>query len=1089
LFFQRTSPEKIAMPTFHEVSTKVDFPALERDLLAWWERDGIVEKYLHRNDAAEGRFSFMDGPITANNPMGVHHAWGRTYKDLFQRYHAMLGERQRFQNGFDCQGLWVEVEVEKELGLKSKRDIETFGVAEFVDRCKQRVVKFAKRQSDQSIRLGYWMDWEASYFTMSDENNYTIWHFLKTCHEKGWIYKGHDVMPWCPRCGTGISEHEIVTEGYQERTHMSLYVGFPLLDEENASLLTWTTTPWTLAANVAAAVHPELDYVRIEQDGRAFYLARDAVKGAIRGEHVVTRELKGADLLGRTYTGPFDELPAEQGVVHRVIAWNDVSASEGTGIVHIAPGCGKEDFALSKVNDLAVVAPINEFGVYVDGFDWLTGQYVHEVATPILKNLEEKGFLYRGEQYKHRYPVCWRCNTDLVFRLVDEWFISMDDLRQPMMDVTRQVNWVPSFGMDRELDWLAHMDDWMISKKRYWGLALPIYECAACGTFEVIGSETELQERAVAGWDEFAGHTPHRPWIDAVKIACSKCGEAVSRIPDVGNPWLDAGIVAFSTLKYRHDRDYWNDWYPVDLITESFPGQFRNWFYAVIAESTALTGRPAFRNVFSYALMRDEKGEEMHKSKGNAIWFEDAAETMGVDTMRWLFSTVNPSVNVNFGFGVADEVRRRFILPLWNSYAFFTTYARIDGFDPTDDQSAVPVAERSLLDRWIISRLNQVVDHTRQRLSGYDPNGAANEIEKFVVEELSNWYIRRNRRRFWKSDSDRDKLAAYSTLYECLVTLSKLLAPFIPFVAESMYANLVRAVDPSAPESVHLNDYPTVVPEHIDAQLSSDMAAVLEVVKLGRAARGEANIKVRQPLPAVLVYSRDKSVMEAVVRLNDQVLDELNVKAVRPLDELSEVVAYDIRPNLKVLGPKYGKALGAVRAALAAEEPASVADRVNTGATVDLLLPDGTSVRLEPSEILFDLTRRAGYAASQGSLATVVLDTALTPELVQEGIARDFVRGVQDARKNAGYRIEDRITVQYSGSPDILAAITAFEAYVRNEVLADALLGEAQAGASDQVEPAQVEGPGGVTDSAGRYLDQIEVGQQQVRIALQPTGR
>lgn len=1072
------------MGTFREVLTKIDFPAVERELLDWWNRERIVEQYLHKNDQAEERYSFLDGPITANNPMGVHHAWGRTYKDLFQRYQAMLGKKQRFQNGFDCQGLWVEVEVEKELGLKSKRDIEAFGMAEFVERCKERVRRFSKRQTEQSIRLGYWMDWNNSYYTMSDENNYTIWHFLKTCHERGWIYKGHDVMPWCPRCGTGISEHEIATEGYQERTHLSVFVHFPLTDEENASLLAWTTTPWTLAANVAAAVHPELDYVRVEQSGRAYYLAKDAVKNALRGEHAVTRELKGSELIGRSYAGPFDELPAEQGVQHRVIAWDEVSAVEGTGIVHIAPGCGKEDFALSKTDDLAVVAPINEFGVYVDGFDWLTGQYVHEVSTPIMKNLQEKGLLYRAEQYRHRYPVCWRCGTDLVFRLVDEWFISMNELRGPMMDVTRQVNWVPSFGMDRELDWLQHMDDWMISKKRYWGLALPIYECKSCNTFEVIGSETELKERAVEGWQEFEGHSPHRPWVDAVKIACKQCGEKVSRIPDVGNPWLDAGIVAFSTLNYRHDPDYWGEWYPVDLITESFPGQFRNWFYAVIAESTALTGRPAFRNVFSYALMRDEKGEEMHKSKGNAIWFEDAAEHMGVDTMRWLFCTVNPSINVNFGFHVADETRRRFILPLWNSYSFFATYARLDGFDPFDESQVVPLAERSLLDRWIISRLNQVFAQVNAQLSAYSPDGAANEIERFVVEELSNWYIRRNRRRFWKSDSDRDKAAAYHTLYETLVALTKLLAPFIPFITESMYQNLVRAIDPAAPESVHLCAFPQADMTHVDAELARDMGAVLEVVKLGRAARSEANVKVRQPLPAVLVYSREAAVMEAVVRLQDQVTDELNVKEVRPLTELGDVVAYDIRPKLAVLGPKYGKRLNDIRQALAKEDPASVVERTGAGRAIHLSMPDGSTISLEPGEVLVDLVKRAGYAAAQGALATVVLDTAITPELIQEGLVRDFVRGVQDARKSAGYRIEDRIAVDYVADPEIAAAIDRFRDYVKTEVLADALTIDGETGASDQIDSEITEGPGGVVTADGDYLDQIEVGQHHVRIKL-----
>ena len=454
---------------FVELTTVRTFPHWSANCSPGGSATELSTNTCSRNDASPERYSFLDGPITANNPMGVHHAWGRTYKDLFQRYQTMLGKRQRYQNGFDCQGLWVEVEVEKELGLKSKRDIEAFGIAEFVERCKQRVLTFADRITEQSIRLGYWMDWDNSYLTMSDENNYTIWHFLKTVHERGWLYKGHDVMPWCPRCGTGISEHEIVTEGYQERTHLATYVAFPLLDEPGANLLVWTTTPWTLAANVAAAVHPELTYVRAEQDGKAYYVAKEAARTALRGEFTVTREVTGADLIGRPYQGPFDELDAQKGVVHRVIGWDDVDAAEGTGIVHIAPGAGKEDFALSKEHDLAVVAPIDEFGVYGDGFGALTGQYVHEVAVAIAENLEQKGLLYRAEQYRHRYPVCWRCSTDLVFRLVDEWFIAMDDLRQPMMDVTRQIAWHPSFGLDRELDWLAHMDDWMISKKRYWG--------------------------------------------------------------------------------------------------------------------------------------------------------------------------------------------------------------------------------------------------------------------------------------------------------------------------------------------------------------------------------------------------------------------------------------------------------------------------------------------------------------------------------------------------------------------------------------------------------------------------------------------
>ncbi len=1026
-----------ATRTFREVPNRVDFPHQERERIAWWNDNRVMQQYLHRNDESDTRFSFIDGPITANNPMGVHHAWGRTYKDVFQRYHAMLGKRQRFQNGFDCQGLWVEVEVEKELGLKNKREIESFGIAEFVEHCKQRVWTYSERQTEQSKRLAYWMDWDNSYYTMSEENNYTIWMFLKSCHERGWIYKGVDVMPWCPRCGTGISEQEIVTEGYQTRTHLSLFATFPLLDED-ASLMVWTTTPWTLPANVAAAVNPDIDYVKLQQGDELFYLAKDAVSNAIRGEHEIVAELKGADLVGRRYTGPFDELPAAEGVQHRVIAWGDVGAEEGTGIVHIAPGCGKEDFALSKAEDLQVIAPINESGIYLDGYDWLSERYAHDVAKDIEANLKEKGLLYRSEMYSHRYPVCWRCGTDLVFRLVDEWFIDMDQLRPLLMEATKATNWYPSFGMERELDWLLNMQDWMISKKRYWGLALPIYDCEECGAFEVIGSETELKERAVRGWDEYEGHTPHRPWIDHVEIACSGCGKPVKRIADVGNVWLDAGIVALSTLQFRHDREYWREWYPADMISESFPGQFRNWFYSLIAESVALTGEAPFRHVFTYALMRDEKGEEMHKSKGNAIWFDDAAEVIGVDTMRWLFATVTPTNNLGFGYNVTDEVRRRFILPLWNSYSFFVTYARIDGWVPP--ATPTPLADRTLLDRWIISRANELVQAVRDSFDAYDIATGARAIEHFVIEELSNWYIRRNRRRFWKPESDIDKAAAYETLHEALVIVARLLAPILPFISEEMYQNLVRSMDTDAVQSVHLTDFPMASEAAIDSALSEDMAAVLEVVRLGRSARAEANIKVRQPLPAILVHTRNPAGARAVVRLKEQILDELNVKDVRALDEPGEIVSYEILPNLPVLGPKYGKRLGGIRAALSKESAGDVAATVEGGRNVALTLADGETIELMPAEVIVNLRKREGYAAAQSPEATVVLDTTLTPELVLEGVARDVIRAIQDARKQLELQIEDTIDVRWQAeNNEVAAAIDAHRDEIGREVLASSL--------------------------------------------------
>src|SRR6266542_860856 len=548
---------------YQPVPDKPDFPTIERRVLDLWEETGAFDLLRAQLAHSEKRFSFVDGPITANNPMGVHHAWGRTYKDLYQRYKAMTGHNQRWQNGFDCQGLWVEVEVERELGFKSKRDIESYGIDEFVLRCKERVLKFARVITEQSIRLGQWMDWSDSYYTMSDENNYTIWRMLKACHERGWIYRGHDVMPWCPRCSVGISQMEIDTEGYQDTTHTSAYVKFPLLDAQHESLLVWTTTPWTLTSNVAAAVHPELTYARVTKNGETLILAEPLAHKLGDGWQVL-QHMRGVELLDRPYRGPFDELPAQQGVAHRAIPWDDVSQDEGTGIVHIAPGCGEEDFLLGKEFKLAVIAPVDELGVYVDGFDWLTGQSVQDVAKPIVENLRDKGVLFRAEPYKHRYPHCWRCRTELVFRLVDKWYIGVDGLREMLMGVTRQIHWIPDFGLERELDWLRNMHDWMISKKRYWGLALPIWECKACSHFEVIGGPEELRQRAIAGWETFEGHTPHRPYVDAVVIACSNCGQPSHRIRDVGNPWLDAGIVGLSTLRYGTDPAYWRKWYPAD---------------------------------------------------------------------------------------------------------------------------------------------------------------------------------------------------------------------------------------------------------------------------------------------------------------------------------------------------------------------------------------------------------------------------------------------------------------------------------------------------------------------------------------------
>ncbi|MGD8397377.1 MAG: class I tRNA ligase family protein [Anaerolineae bacterium] len=1101
---------------FEPVPNQVDFVAQEQDVLDFWQRTGAFQKLREKNEGNEP-FSFIDGPITANNPMGVHHAWGRTYKDIFQRFKAMQGHDQRWQNGFDCQGLWVEVEVEKEMGFRTKRDIEAHGLDAFVNLCKQRVLEYASVQTEQSIRLGYWMDWNdteflrelkrlmakdptqvitvegpqgpitdavemivgrlglpelgGSYFTFSNENNYNIWTALKKCHAQGWIYKGTDVMPWCARCGTGISQHEIVTEGYQELTHASVFLRFPLRERPGEDLLVWTTTPWTLTSNVAAAVHPELPYVLVENGGHRFWLSQGALDNAMRGEYEVLDRKPGAALEGWHYAGPFDELPAQQEsgtpAAHRVILWEEVGEAEGTGIVHIAPGAGAEDYRLGQEFDLPVIAPLSENGIFKPGFDWLTGMSVHDTAQPIFQNLEEKGLLYRVEDYTHRYPVCWRCQEELVFRLVDEWFISMGEqldkpyeavtqaekdanLRYQIMDSVQETRWIPDFGFEREMDWLRNMHDWMISKKRYWGLALPIWECEECGWFDVVGSEHELRERAVEGWTEFEGHPPHRPYVDAVKIRCASCGATVNRIADVGNPWLDAGIVAYSTLQYRTNREYWEKWFPADLITESFPGQFRNWFYSMLAMSTIMERRAPFRAVQTYATLFAEDGRAMHKSWGNAIEFNDAANTMGVDVMRWMYCAHKPETNLLFGYHRADETRRRFLIPLWNVYSFFVTYANLDGWLPDRDQVAggggSPAGtggEATELDRWMLARLNQVIGRVTKSLEAYDPYAATLVLEP-LLDDLTNWYVRRSRRRFWKSERDADKEAAYSTLYHVLLTLSKLLAPITPFVSEAMYQNLVRvplaalSLDATACESVHHCAWPEADADAIDHDLLEQMALAMQIAALGRSARSTSNVKLRQPLARARVFVPGGGALSA--SLTELVTDELNVKALEFAEREAELVAYEIGLLPNLLGPKYGRRFPRIRQAVAEADAEAMARRFGAGLSVTVELDDGeAAVELLPEEVEVRTLSREGYAMAEEKGVVVAVDVEIVPELAREGLARDLVRRIQTLRKEADYQLDDRIVTYLDADDEVQAVVKEWADYIRDETLSEQL--------------------------------------------------
>ena len=1180
-----------------------EFVRGEHEILKFWSERAIFRK-LRDQIAGKTPWSFLDGPITANNPMGVHHAWGRTYKDAFQRYWAMNGRDLRYQNGFDCQGLWVEVEVEKQLGLGAKSEVEKFGIDKFVHECKRRVLKYAAIQTEQSIRLGYWMEWDdpgqlrklsdaigtddevefvppkkpgekvrgtaesivaqlgnpdwgGSYFTFSTENNETIWTFLKKCFNRGKVYRGYDVMPWSGRGGSAYSQME-VADGRKLTVHRSAFVRFPLVDRPNEFLLVWTTTPWTLTSNIAAAVNPELDYVKLKakRDGAVYYFAKDNLdfqrlatefkdgfgreewawpKSVPKlktlsqifkenGGYDIEGTIKGAEMVGWKYSGPFDDLPAQsvaggvpfdervadkKGIdCHRVIDGGrdfkgspNVVAGEGTGIVHIAPGCGDVDHVLGAQAGVVGIAPLGEDGCFIDGFGDFTGKSATDPATAdqVFARLKEKGLLVNVEQYPHIYPHCWRTGDELVFRLVDEWFINMD-WRDEIMAVTDRIRWLPDSiqGGEREREWLTNMRDWMISKKRFWGLALPIWINPDDPTdFDVMGSLAELKERAVEGWDEFEGHTPHKPWIDKVKIRSQKTGAVLSRVPDVGNPWLDAGIVSFSTMGFNSHPELWKKWYPADLVTECFPGQFRNWFYSLLSMATMMNHdrtedadlKKPFKTLLGHRLVMNEAGKAMHKSDGTAIWFEEAAEQLGVDTMRWMYLQQNPSSDLRFGTrhkdqpvtlqtpdgptdktidGVqtslvtstpADETRRMILIPLWNSYSFFVNYARLDDFNPLPvlkraaGQAAdgyVEIADRPEIDRWILSNLQALTSGMRAAMEDYNSPEACRLAAAFV-DDLSNWWIRRNRRRFWRSKdtSDTDKLAAYQTLYEVLVALTRLLAPLIPFLTERMYQNLVngsqvRAAMPGLAESVHLTAYPVADSILLDAGLNARMATAQVVVSLGHKLREIADQRVRQPLAELRVSASSQADRDAIAQLSDVIREELNVKQLNVCDSLADIVKYTYKANLKTLGPKYGKLLNLLREKLPSVDAALLAP-LRSGETVTVTL-DGHEITLTPDDVQVGTEQAPGWVSGDDRGIQLALSTALTPELLREGMARDFIRQIQQLRKEADLEIENRIRICYSTSDqEVLTMAKEWGELIQGETLADSLTASADA--------------------------------------------
>ncbi|HZX12355.1 MAG TPA: isoleucine--tRNA ligase [Candidatus Nanoarchaeia archaeon] len=824
----------------------------QQEILNYWKTNNTFKALQGRNKDNKP-FSFLDGPITANNPMGVHHAWGRTLKDLYQRYKSMQGFHQRYQNGFDCQGLWLEVETEKDLGFNSKKDIEHYGLDNFSKACRQRVEKYSHIQTEQSQLLGQWMDWGNDYYTMSDDNIQAIWHFLKVCHDHGWLYKGRRILPWCIRCGTSSSKHEMSDEGYEDLTHTSVYVKAKIKGRTNEYLLIWTTTEWTLSSNIAAAVNPDITYVQAKQGNDLYYLS-EATAHKLGGDAIILNHLKGIDLLGLEYENFYPALAIQHGITPKVVPFEGVGEKDGTGIVHLAPNCGDVDYDLGiKLNLPLLDSALDEYGTYTTGYGWLTGKNVRDVKKAIITDLEARGILFKTEEHTHRYPVCWRCKEELVFRLDSSWFLSCQHLRPKMKRAAAKVEWYPEHVGKLMQDWLDNMEDWNISRRRYWGLPLMFYECG-CGSLTVIGSREELRTNAVNKTAVDNLPELHRPWIDAIKITCA-CGKEVERIKEIGDCWLDAGIVPFSTLRYFNDKDYWKAWFPADLEIE-MRAQVRLWFYAQLFMSVVLEGRAPYKKVLAYEEVRDEHGQPMHKSKGNAIWFNEAVEKMGADVMRWQYCSQNPHSNLNFGYGPARDIQKYLII-IQN----LATYIQQFCTNPSKGYS------KDLPSLWILSRREHLKKNVTEALDNLEYHRAMEALKNFFLFDLSKTYIH-----LIRDKAEERKIQ--KVLYDTYLDAVTLLAPFLPFTTEKINLETYHK------DSIHLQPWPKPKKKFFNLDLEHSFSICTSIIQGILAARDKQKINVRWPLKKATVtfHNEHSSLKEIVLPLKDLILTQTNLK-------------------------------------------------------------------------------------------------------------------------------------------------------------------------------------------------------------------
>ena len=1004
------------MPAFKPVDPGQSFPALEERVLERWRERDVFGESIRRREGAPP-FVFYEGPPTANGRPGSHHVLSRVFKDVFPRYKTMQGHLVHRKAGWDCHGLPVELEIERDLGISSKEDIERYGIAEFNARCRESVLAYVEEWNRLTERIGFWIDTDDAYLTMDNDYVESVWWSLKQVWERALLEQGRRVVPYCPRCGTALSSHEVAL-GYRDVVDPSVYVRFPVRGEEGVSFLGWTTTPWTLISNAALAVNPEVTYARVRAGDEVLIVA-EALAERVLGEDAEPIErMPGSELVGTAYEPPFPYVADFGPKGHTVLDADFVTTDEGTGVVHTAVAFGEDDFRLGERHGLTVINPVREDGTFDERGGPFAGRNVKEADPDIVEALRESGRLLRSERYEHAYPHCWRCGTALLYYAKASWYVRTTAVRDQMLAANEEITWYPEhIKHGRFGHWLENNIDWALSRERYWGTPLPVWRCAS-GHEVCIGSVAELRERAGAVPDDL-----HKPYIDDVAFPCADCGEEMRRVPEVIDAWWDSGSMPFAQWHAPFENEEtFAERFPADYICEALD-QTRGWFYSLLAVSTLLYGSSSYRTVLCLGLILDPEGQKMSKSRGNVVVPWEVIERHGADAFRWYyFTSKQPWDGYRFSVETVGESVRQFMLTLWNTYAFLVLYANASDVDPPT-LSEVDRADFTALDRWALSRLQATTELVVDRLDDYDTTLAGRAIAAYV-DELSNWYVRRSRRRFW--DGDR---AALGTLRHCLVELSKLLAPLVPFVADEVYGNL-----DGAERSVHLCDFPAPDPALRDEALETVMATVREAVELGRAARAQAKVKVRQPLAEVVIVAREAE-QAAIERLEELVLDELNVKRLRFVSDADELGVWELKPNYRALGPRFGKRMPQVAAAVGALDARSAAATLRGGGNVGVAI-DGHEHSLSADDVTLVLRPREGYQLERAGGHAVALDLELDDDLRREGLAREVVHAVQSARKSAGLAVEDRIALELSGDEGLLEAVRAHEAYVTAETLA-----------------------------------------------------